>query len=64
MNKAIIIGSGIAGLATAARLLSKGYDVSIFEAGEETGGKIHSFNFKMSNVFLYFCKNVRKNPIG
>lgn len=44
MNKAIIIGSGIAGLATAARLLSKGYDVSIFEAGEETGGKIHSFN--------------------
>ena len=44
MNKAIIIGSGIAGLATAARLLSKGYDVSIFEAGEVTGGKIHSFN--------------------
>ena len=43
MNKAIIIGSGIAGIATAARLLAKGYDVSVFEAGKETGGKIHSF---------------------
>ena len=43
MNKAIIIGSGIAGIATAARLLAKGYDVSVFEAAKETGGKIHSF---------------------
>ena len=40
MNKAIVIGSGIAGLATAARLLSKGYAMSIFEPGEETDSKI------------------------
>ena len=44
MNKVIIIGSGIGGLATAARLNAKGYDVSIFESSNETGGKIHSFN--------------------
>ena len=44
MNKVIIIGSGIGGLATAARLNAKGYDVSIYESSNETGGKIHSFN--------------------
>ena len=43
MNKVIIIGSGIGGLATAARLIAKGYDVSIFESSNHTGGKIHSF---------------------
>ena len=32
MNNVIIIGSGIAGLATAARLVAKGYNVSIFES--------------------------------
>ena len=43
MNKVIVIGSGIGGLATAARLTAKGYDVSIFESANHTGGKIHSF---------------------
>ena len=44
MKKVIIIGSGIAGLATAVRLKSKGYNVEVFEANSFTGGKIHSFN--------------------
>ena len=44
MNNVIIIGSGIAGLATAARLVAKGYNVSIFESASQTGGKIHSFD--------------------
>ena len=43
MKKVIIIGSGIGGLSTAARLIAKGYDVTIFESSEYTGGKIHSF---------------------
>ena len=43
MKKVIIIGSGIGGLSTAARLIAKGYDVSIFESSGYTGGKIHSF---------------------
>ena len=46
MNKVIIVGSGIAGLATAARLVAKGYDVSIFESASLTGGKIHSFQLE------------------
>ena len=43
MNKVTIVGSGVAGLATATRLIAKGYDVSIFESANHTGGKIHSF---------------------
>ncbi|MCX2745990.1 phytoene desaturase family protein [Mangrovivirga sp. M17] len=39
-KNAIIIGSGIAGLATAIRLKAKNYDVSVFEANESPGGKL------------------------
>jgi len=40
-NKAIIIGSGIAGIASALRLRKKGYDVTVFEANSYVGGKLH-----------------------
>lgn len=39
-KKAIVIGSGIAGIATAIRLKVKGYEVTIFEKNNYTGGKI------------------------
>lgn len=42
MNKAIIIGSGIAGIASALRLKHKGYDVTVFEANAYSGGKLHA----------------------
>lgn len=42
MNKAIIIGSGIAGIASAIRLRHKGYEVSVFEANQYPGGKLHA----------------------
>jgi len=38
--KAIVIGAGIAGIASAIRLSVKGYEVSIFEAGSKPGGKL------------------------
>ena len=41
MKKAIIIGAGIAGLATALRLRQKGMEVSVFEANDYIGGKLH-----------------------
>ncbi|MAU63759.1 MAG: phytoene dehydrogenase [Flavobacteriaceae bacterium] len=44
MKKVIIIGSGIAGLAASIRLISKGFDVEIFESNSFPGGKISSFN--------------------
>jgi len=38
--KAIVIGAGIAGIASAIRLAVKGYEVVIFEAGSKPGGKL------------------------
>ena len=44
LNKtAIVIGSGIGGIATAIRLVSKGYTVSVFEKNATPGGKINEF---------------------
>ena len=37
---ALIIGSGVAGLATAIRLAAKGYAVQVFEAADAPGGKL------------------------
>lgn len=42
-KKAAVVGSGIAGIASALRLKAKGYDVEVFEQNSYTGGKIHSF---------------------
>ena len=43
MRKAIVIGSGIAGIASALRLNKKGYAVTVFEANDYPGGKLHAF---------------------
>ncbi|MCR9154146.1 MAG: phytoene desaturase family protein [Bacteroidetes bacterium] len=40
-QKAIVIGSGVAGLAAAARLAAQGHEVSVFEATENPGGKLN-----------------------
>ena len=54
MNKSVlIIGSGIGGLATALRLLSKGYNVKVYEKEKTIGGKTnqlvhHPFTFDFS----------------
>jgi phytoene desaturase len=42
MPKAIVIGAGIAGLASALRLKHQGYNVDVFEKNNYTGGKIHA----------------------
>lgn len=46
MNKAtaIIIGSGIAGMASAIRLAVRGFDVTVFEQNDYPGGKLTSFS--------------------
>lgn len=44
MPKAIIIGSGIAGIATAIRLAVKGYAVTVFESNSYPGGKLTEIN--------------------
>ncbi len=42
-KKALIIGAGIAGIATAIRLSIKGYQVEVFEANDHPGGKLTEF---------------------
>ena len=39
-KSAIVIGSGIAGIASAIRLANRGYTVSVFEANSYPGGKL------------------------
>lgn len=42
MKKALVIGSGIGGLATAIRLCCKGYSVNVYEAAAGPGGKLNT----------------------
>ena len=39
-KKGIVIGAGIAGIATAIRLAQKGYAVEVYEANPYPGGKL------------------------
>lgn len=43
-SKAIVIGSGISGIATAIRLAVEGYQVTVFEKNSYPGGKLSQFN--------------------
>lgn len=44
MKKAIVIGAGIAGIATAVRLAVKGFEVKVYEANAYPGGKLSEIN--------------------
>ncbi len=46
MSKAIIIGGGIGGLATAIRLAAKNWDVVLYEKNTSLGGKLAEFSEK------------------
>jgi phytoene dehydrogenase-like protein len=43
-GKAIVIGAGVAGLASAIRLVAEGYQVQIFEKNDFCGGKLSEIN--------------------
>jgi phytoene desaturase len=49
-KRVIVIGGGMAGLASAARLAKKGHKVTLFEAGKKLGGKCQSENL---NGFIF-----------
>ncbi|MFK7922948.1 MAG: FAD-dependent oxidoreductase, partial [Bacteroidia bacterium] len=44
-KKAIIIGAGIGGIATAIRLQLQGWDTHLFEANDYPGGKLSEIRF-------------------
>jgi phytoene desaturase len=43
LSKAVVIGSGVAGLATAVRLAVQGFQVQVYEKNEDPGGKLGYF---------------------
>lgn len=45
-KKAVIIGSGIAGLAASIRLVAQGYEVHVYEKSDKPGGKLGFFTEK------------------
>ena len=45
-KKAVIIGSGIAGLAASIRLIAQGYEVHVYEKSDTPGGKLGFFSEK------------------
>lgn len=44
--KAVVIGAGIGGLATAIRLRVQGYEVQVYEAGAQAGGKLNELHLQ------------------
>jgi phytoene desaturase len=46
MTQAIIIGSGIGGLAAAIRLARQGISIDVYESSEKAGGKVSQLNFE------------------
>jgi len=44
MPKALVIGAGIGGIASALRLCKKGYEVTVVEANSYPGGKLHAID--------------------
>ena len=42
-QKAIVIGAGVGGMATAVRLAHKGYEVVVYDKNEYVGGKLSAF---------------------
>lgn len=74
-KKVLIIGAGIAGIASAIRLAAKGYQVEIFEANNYPGGKLSQFEqegfrfdagpslFTMSQYVDELFTMAGKNPI-
>lgn len=73
--KAIIIGAGIAGIASAIRMAVKGYEVEVFESNAHAGGKLSEINlagfrfdtgpslFTMPQYVDELYKLAGKNPV-
>lgn len=43
MARVVVVGAGIGGLATAARLAVKGHEVTVLEQGDHVGGKVRTY---------------------
>jgi len=64
-KKVIIIGSGVGGLSTAVRLLSRGFDVTIYEKENTIGGRVNilkkqGFSFDLTASILLLPKEYQE----
>ncbi|NBV93676.1 MAG: phytoene desaturase, partial [Proteobacteria bacterium] len=75
-NKAIVIGSGLGGIASAIRLRAKNYDVTLIEKNSDLGGRARTFYkngytfdagptvitapYLIEELFLLFKKNINE----
>lgn len=64
-KKAIIIGAGVGGMATAARLSSRGYEVKVFEKEHQVGGKVNrreagEFKFDLTASILMMPQSYKE----
>src|SRR5947209_4555432 len=57
-RRVIVIGGGLAGLATAAALGPRGFDVTLLEARNRLGGRAGSFQDATTGQLLDTCQHV------
>ncbi|MEE9179218.1 MAG: FAD-dependent oxidoreductase, partial [Acidimicrobiia bacterium] len=50
MARVVVVGAGMAGLTAALRLTQKGYDVTVLEARDRVGGRVHSVTLSNGEV--------------
>ncbi len=51
-KRVVVVGAGFAGLACAHELNALGYDVTVVEARDRLGGRVHSFNAAMGTEYI------------
>src|SRR6266849_565337 len=57
-NRVAIVGAGLAGLAAAASLAERGFEVTIFESRGRAGGRASSFHDTASGQLVDTCQHV------
>lgn len=52
--KVVVIGGGVAGMTTAYRLMQRGHHVALFEAGDQLGGLVRTFDVGGNKLEAYY----------
>ncbi len=58
MTRVAIVGSGLAGLAAAVALANRGFEITLFEARRQLGGRAGSFWDAEADAWVDHCQHV------